>query len=44
MSTFSDQFINGANLNSGTALGWSFSVSISGSGASTTATITLVKN
>lgn len=43
MSTYSRQFVNGTRLNSGKALGWSFSVSISGSGSSATATIDLVR-
>lgn len=43
MSSYSSQFVQGDKLNTGIALGWSFSVSIDGSGDSATATINCVK-
>ena len=44
MSTYRSQFPNSTNLNSGVALGWTFTVnSISGSGDDATATITFTK-
>ena len=44
MNSYGRQFVNKGKLNSGEALGWSFSVSISGTGDDATATLQLVRN